>query len=166
MIKLKDSFKSPPDGHRYAEEGFACVGETFDAVARKLAIYREHNAWPIGNPEQDVLNYYAKHWPSLVEQDEALANPFDVLAVIQGEIDIAYRNRDTIDVSSPEWVRRKHLCESCEHSTSDDTLSQDHKARIYKLAVARFYVPRMCNHHLTHCTLACIGSLNCKKHTK
>lgn len=70
MLRLKEnSKKSPPGGHHYPEYGVTFRGESCLDVIEKVRNFRLHNAISLGNPEQDVLNFYADNWPWLVKED-------------------------------------------------------------------------------------------------
>jgi hypothetical protein len=78
MLKLKeDSKRVPFGGHHYPEYGMTFKGESFKEVAEKLTDFRLRNNIPKGDPEQEVLNFYADHWPWLVREDRDSPAPDD-----------------------------------------------------------------------------------------
>lgn len=44
-------------------------GETFDEVGELLTNFRIINGRPVGNPKQEIINYYAEKFPWMVEMD-------------------------------------------------------------------------------------------------
>jgi hypothetical protein len=71
MLKLNpDQLRQPHGGHHYLiPNGPAVKGESFKEVVQKIKDYRINNGIPVGDPEQDVLWFYALHWPYMVEPD-------------------------------------------------------------------------------------------------
>lgn len=59
----------PFGGHHFVERGATLKAETFWEVVDLLENYRLINGWPVGDPKQDVIDYYAKHFPWMVEID-------------------------------------------------------------------------------------------------
>lgn len=67
MLELnKNQKRLPIGGHHYAEYGVTFKGETFAEVVADVEKFRVNNCITIGNPEQDVLFFYMKHWPYMV----------------------------------------------------------------------------------------------------
>ncbi len=70
MLKIAPHQQRLPfGGHQYAEYGITFKGETFDVVKDKLTKFRLNNNIPAGNPGQEILAHYAKHWPWMVKSD-------------------------------------------------------------------------------------------------
>lgn len=59
----------PFGGHHFRERGVTLKGETFDDVVELLTDFRLMNGWPVGNPSQEIINYYAEKFPWMVEYD-------------------------------------------------------------------------------------------------
>ena len=69
MYKLNEKQQRPPfGGHQYNEYGVTFRGESFPEVVKKLSDFRLNNNIKVGDPEQDVLNHYATHWPWTVSR--------------------------------------------------------------------------------------------------
>jgi hypothetical protein len=74
MLTLKQGQKKrPPGGHHATFHGVTFRGETHREVADKLRDFRVTNALHVGDPEQEVLFFYLKHWPYLLREGEAMA---------------------------------------------------------------------------------------------
>lgn len=74
MLELNPRQKRQPfGGHHYVEYGITFRGDTKDDVVGKLREYRRINHLKIGDPDQDVLEFYLKNWPWLVRAKEAPA---------------------------------------------------------------------------------------------
>lgn len=59
----------PIGGHHFTEDGVRFEGDTLDEIVTKLSDYRVNNLAPIGQPRQEILSYYAKNWPFMVDED-------------------------------------------------------------------------------------------------
>lgn len=69
MLKLNPNQKRQPfGGHQFfdSQKAVSFRGNTFEDVKNKLTSYRINNGIPVGNPEQEILQYYATHWPFMV----------------------------------------------------------------------------------------------------
>lgn len=76
MLKLKpDSKKSPVGGHHFIEKETTFKGDTFVELVKKLRDFRLHNNIPVGQPDQDILEFYAAYWPWLVKEDRETPPP-------------------------------------------------------------------------------------------
>lgn len=77
MLKLnKDQQRIPLGGHHFSKHGTTFRGETFQEVVSKLSDFRVANSLQLGDPEQDVLQFYATNWPYMVTSD-GLSKPID-----------------------------------------------------------------------------------------
>lgn len=59
----------PIGGHHFKEDGRTFRGDTLDEVVKQLTSYRLDNSAPLGNPEQEILRFYAINWPFMVDED-------------------------------------------------------------------------------------------------
>lgn len=70
MLKFNPTAQRQPfGGHHYPEYGVTFRGDSVEDVKAQLTKFRLNNSIPVGNPEQDILLFYAKHWPWLVKGD-------------------------------------------------------------------------------------------------
>ncbi len=70
MLKInKDQKRLPVGGHHYPEYGKTFKGETVDELVKQVKAFRLANNIPAGNPEQEILMFYAKNWPFMVKED-------------------------------------------------------------------------------------------------
>lgn len=60
----------PHGGHHFTAHGILMKGDTLDEVVRQIKDYRINNAIPVGDPTDEVLQYYAAKWPFMVYPDE------------------------------------------------------------------------------------------------
>lgn len=64
----RDQLRQPHGGHQFPNsDGRILTGDTFEEVVDKLKQYRTTNGIDAGDPEQEVLRHYARHWPYMVE---------------------------------------------------------------------------------------------------
>lgn len=62
----------PLGGHHFIENKIKMDGDTLKEVVRKVTDYRVNNNQPIGDPEQQILQYYARRWPFMVDPDDSI----------------------------------------------------------------------------------------------
>jgi hypothetical protein len=117
MLKLNPtSKKSPPGGHQYREYGITFKGEKFSEVVTKVRDFRLHNNHPVGDPEQEVLCYYADHWPWLVKEDRDAAEPEsppDQYFLWREWLHRTWRNPPNKIITVKEAKDRWDKCEKC-----------------------------------------------------
>lgn len=71
MLNLNRSQQRlPRGGHHFSQYGVTFRADTFPLLVEKLKDFRKVNNYQIGQPEQDILQFYAKHWPFMVESDD------------------------------------------------------------------------------------------------
>ena len=69
MLELnKDAHREPIGGHQFPSHGIMFRSDTFKELVEKLKTFRLVNGLKLGNPEQEILQHYAKNWPFLVKQ--------------------------------------------------------------------------------------------------
>ena len=88
-----------------------------EEVVKKITSFRATNNIPAGNPEQEVLFFYAKNWPYMVTNAKS-----EKQQVIDGDYvmwrDSVYKHWSKPPlkfIPSTEAVERWNVCESCEH---------------------------------------------------
>lgn len=59
----------PIGGHHFYQGDIMLKGETFDDVLDLLENFRLVNGIPLGNPRQEILDYYAEKFPWMVQPD-------------------------------------------------------------------------------------------------
>lgn len=68
-LKLRHTLVLPIGGHHFIEDGVMLKGDTLPDVVKALSDYRLTNMVPIGEPEQEILQYYMRNWPYMVDED-------------------------------------------------------------------------------------------------
>lgn len=61
--------REPFGGHHFRENGVTLKGDTVQEVVELLTDFRIVNGKPVGNPLQEIIDYYAKDFPWMVEMD-------------------------------------------------------------------------------------------------
>jgi len=61
--------RRPIGGHHFLDRGQIIRADTFRELVQAIQDYRVSNSWPLGDPEADVLEHYAKVAPWLVVED-------------------------------------------------------------------------------------------------
>lgn len=70
-IQLKrNSMRQPFGGHHFEDRSVMFKADSFDELVEKIRDFRIANGIQVGNPSEEVLIYYAKNWPWLVEEDK------------------------------------------------------------------------------------------------
>lgn len=117
MLKLNpDQQRNPIGGHQFHSHGTTFIGDTFFDVIKKLTEFRVTNLLPVGDPKQEVLQYYAEKWPYMVMIDENAvelkpSDDFDLWARWVGR---AWRNPPKAIVTTKEAADRFATCKTCQ----------------------------------------------------
>lgn len=70
MLRIKQAQQRQPiGGHHMASNGVMFRGDSAEEVAAKIRNHRLINGIPLGNPEQEVIDYYGRKFPWMVEND-------------------------------------------------------------------------------------------------
>lgn len=122
MYQLKqNSKKAPFGGHQYHEYGVTFSGASFDAVVEKLKAFRLNNSITYGDPEQEVLAYYADKWPWLVERvDEEGEREEEDYAAWRDWVHKTWRSAPTKLIVPKEAQDRWDICEKCPFNMPDE----------------------------------------------
>lgn len=95
ILKLREHQQLRPiGGHHFIAHSIRFEGDTLVEVVRKVTDYRINNLKPVGNPKQEVLMYYLRNWPFMVDEDEGAAPPDPVQEETEAWVN---------------WVRRQWL---------------------------------------------------------
>jgi hypothetical protein len=117
MLKLKEkSCRMPYGGHHYPDCGVTFKGDSFQEVVDKLRDFRLRNNIEVGEPDQDVLCFYAIHWPWLVSVDRKRPDtPKENVqfAAWREWIQNAWKNPPAKFVTTKEAKDRWAICSTC-----------------------------------------------------
>jgi hypothetical protein len=116
MFKLNpDQQRGPIGGHRYIERGHTITGATAAEVIRRLRDYRVNNHIPVGDPEQDVLTYYAMNWPWTIKVDRSSEPAGENAAFVQYRqwVERTWAKPPNKFVPSKEAAARLDACAKC-----------------------------------------------------
>jgi len=120
MLELnQNSLKQPYGGHHFPEKGLMIRADSFKELAVKLREFRINNNRPSGNPEQDILVFYAKNWPWLVRTPEIQPEEINEDEDYVGWRKWIYRIWDNPFqelASQKEADDRTDICKSCPHN--------------------------------------------------
>lgn len=111
----------PFGGHHFREKGVTLKGDMFEDVVKLLTEFRLMNGWSVGNPSQEVIDYYAVKFPWMVEYDlsgkeDDPENPAyvgwrDWLSSVWGKPQSKFLTRKE---ASFRW----EICKTCPHNVS------------------------------------------------
>lgn len=116
MLKLNPNQKRQPiGGHQFVEKGVTFTGDTFKEVVEKIYNFRTTNCLVLGDPEQDILVYYARNWPFMVMDDSVAIKTIspDRLFLWRQWIVEAWSKPPHKLVSGKEAAARWEICENC-----------------------------------------------------
>jgi len=117
--RIKVSQKRLPiGGHHFPEKGVSIKGESFNDVVDMLTSFRLFNSRAVGNPRQEVVDYYAAKFPWMVELDTA-PSPDDELdadyVAWRDWITSVWAKSSGRFVSKREAQTRLEVCKTCPH---------------------------------------------------
>jgi hypothetical protein len=75
IILNKDQQRRPFGGHHFPEMGMVLRSEKFEDLVKRVKEVRIINGNPIGNPEQEILRYYAERFPFMVKSGQSPDQP-------------------------------------------------------------------------------------------
>jgi hypothetical protein len=111
--------REPIGGHHFQEKGILIKADSFLGVVDLLTNFRLINARPVGNPRQEVIDYYAAKFPWMVEydlsgqEDEPLNEEYvawrEWISSIWGKSAVKF-------VSRKEASMRWETCKGCPHN--------------------------------------------------
>lgn len=138
MLKLKKkSGRIPYGGHHYPDYGITFKGDSFKEVETKLRDFRLHNNIPIGEPDQDILCFYAMHWPWLVAVDrerEDTPKENAQFAAWRDWIHKTWKNPPKRLVTTKEAKDRWAICSTCPFNRPWDFSENKESAEITRRA--------------------------------
>lgn len=124
MLRLNpDQLRQPHGGHNFLiPNGPAVKGESLKEVVQKVVDYRINNNIPLGDPEQEVLYYYALHWPYMVEPVEPKRIPAasSRFGGWSKWIRKSWINPPKKIITTKEAVGRWEVCATCPHNKRFD----------------------------------------------
>lgn len=136
MLKLNPhQQRSPLGGHHYPSHGRTFKEESFDKLVKSLKKFRVDNAIPVGDPAQDVLIFYAKHFPWMVMPDFGTEpKKDDSYEGWRDWITKTWQAAPTKFVSIKESEQRWKVCEKCPFNTTKGWAETDESAAFTKRA--------------------------------
>jgi len=111
----KNQKRLPIGGHHFRDHSVTFRGETLDEVVKKLTSFRASNNIPAGNPEQEVLFFYAKNWPYMVkrsenEEQQAIDNDY---VAWRDSVYKLWSKQPPKFIPQLEAIERWNVCETC-----------------------------------------------------
>lgn len=146
MIILNPSQQRQPiGGHHFPEsKGPVIRGDTMAQVVKKLEEFRVINGIPLGHPEKEVLEYYAKSFPYMVIEgdDKAEAPKSEQSNRFAHWIRTVWKNPPKKFLPEKEAERRWNICKTCPFNTK---LSTDKDPESLELSRRQFILSRGMN---------------------
>ena len=129
MLKLNpDQLRQPHGGHHFLiPNGPAVKGESAKEVIKKITEYRINNGIPVGNPEEELLYFYALHWPYMVEPAE-IGKPTEKSSWFQDWarwVRKTWKNPPKKLITTKEASYRWDVCLTCPHNRGFDWKETD-----------------------------------------
>lgn len=117
MIVLnRNQQRQPIGGHHYPEHGEMFTGETFHEVVEAVRNSRIRNGRTVGDPERDVLVWYANKFPYMVLDDGEKYEPPEedpIYVEYRKWVHAVWRNPPTKFVTLRESDERLKTCRKC-----------------------------------------------------
>lgn len=117
MIVLnKDQQRLPIGGHHFQEAGMTVTGENVKEVSDKVRDLRITNGRPVGDPEREIILYYAHNWPYMVIEDEFAEpkpEPSEDYVRYRHWVYATWKNPPKKLVTHKEATERQAICDNC-----------------------------------------------------
>lgn len=128
--------RRPLGGHHFPESGITVRGATFEEVVSKLKKLRLNNGHPAGDPEQEVLRYYAEHFPFMVMSGGSEPKPLTPSNYSKWRDWIRYMWFDPPKkiVTKKEASLRWDKCKECPRNTKMDWSETEESAEFTRRA--------------------------------
>ncbi len=123
MLKLNEKQqRTPIGGHQFHEYGTTFKGESFTEVVKKLKNFRLNNNLNVGNPEQEILNHYATHWPWMVRRSDEAPEQEKGSDYMDWRdwLQRTWKKPPSKFVSTKEASERWNCCLTCPHNLKKD----------------------------------------------
>jgi hypothetical protein len=134
----KNSMRQPIGGHHYpVDKPMATVlrAKTLDDLVEELHDFRVNNGITLGNPLQDILEYYRHKWPYLVVEEPG--DPEDVsirYAVWRSWIQRTWAHPPKNLVPAKTAQERWAICEKCPYNKQRNWTRNDESKELTKRA--------------------------------
>lgn len=133
IVLRKDQQRRPFGGHHYPEMGMVVRAEKFEDLVEKVGELRIRNNHPIGRPEEEILRYYAEHYPFMVSyagQDQKLLEEPMKYKRWRQWVQTIWRHPPKRLVTPKEASFRWEVCEKCPKNVRMDWAESDESAEI------------------------------------
>ena len=153
----KNQKRLPIGGHHFHDHGVNFKGETLQELAEKIVSFRAINNIPAGNPEQEILVFYAKNWPYMVIEAKGKQPKVvdDEYVAWRDSIYKRWSNPPLKFIVQSEAVERWNVCEGCPHLKPIDwpkTEEQSELVRKSFLLSRGLQTPAFLGYCALHCT--------------
>lgn len=120
MLRINpDQQRGPRGGHHFqVPNGPMLRDEEFKGLVKKLVDYRVNNLIPLGAPDQEILRYYEKEFPYVVQETPqaergGLTEAFTAWA---RWVRRAWRTPPKKTITTKEASCRWEVCQKCKHN--------------------------------------------------
>jgi hypothetical protein len=133
--------RKPIGGHHFTDRGQIIHSDTFPNLVKALADFRLANSWELGEPEKEILAYYATIAPWLVLDDGLPTKHVGIPAHIQPLrewLNEVYKAGNVTLCPKTEAKERWAGCEGCKYASeidweySAETQEMERKAALLK----------------------------------
>lgn len=129
ILKLREHQQLRPiGGHHLIAHSIRFEGDTLDEVVRKVTDYRLNNMKPVGDPKQEVLMYYLRNWPFMVDEDEGALPPDPVKENTEAWVNWVRRQwmKPAVKmITAKEAESRWNVCLKCPFNTPIEALTEE-----------------------------------------
>lgn len=155
MLKYKKTQQRLPiGGHHFHDHGVTFKADSFESLCEKIKEFRINNAIREGDPEQEVLLFYAKNFPYVVESDDTIPRVKDTQDADKWieYVTTTWRNPPRKLLTSKEASIRWDACKTCKYNKR---LEKDSSREIAETEKRAFMLRRGVDvpHELGYCSL-------------
>ena len=114
----RNAMRQPLGGHHIKIHDQTFKADSYDQLVSVLTAYRISNSIPLGNPDKDVVEYYSKEAPWMVEdvEKDPRPTPVDDYITWRAFVTHAWTNPPKKMLSPKEAEHRRDVCLKCEHN--------------------------------------------------
>jgi hypothetical protein len=151
----------PMEDHSFIDDGQLVTAKTLKGLVAAVREYRERNFHPVGDPEQEIAEYYCQKYPWLVQEAKhpeiCPPEPKDgALEAVEQFVRAVWRDPPKRLLVQEEIEVRAQICRECPWNVPVD-LSGNREVVRRKYLIARGETPEgcgWCEFHRWHAGLA------------
>jgi hypothetical protein len=149
----------PMEDHSFVDDGQLLTSKTLRGLVAAVRAYRETNGFPVGDPEQDIAQYYCQKYPWLVSplknppesplRAQELTGEAAAMEAVECFVRELWHNPPKRPCEARETVARIAVCRECPYQQPlDMTRNRECTRRAYLIAKGELAKDiGYCEHH-------------------